>query len=59
MNASGTYTLVVTDCNGCSASDQVNVTYNNPFTANAGADKNVCAGQSATLTATKCDRSNL
>ncbi|MBK9687026.1 MAG: hypothetical protein IPO65_04450 [Saprospiraceae bacterium] len=52
VNASGTYTLVVTDCNGCSASDQVNVTYNNPFTANAGADKNVCAGQSATLTAT-------
>ena len=40
VNASGTYTLVVTDCGGCTASDAMVVTYNNPIVANAGADKN-------------------
>ena len=53
VNQSGTYTLVVTDCGGCTASDQVIVTGNGNVIANAGPDQIVCAGQSITLSATE------
>jgi hypothetical protein len=46
-----TYTVVVTNANGCSSSDNVLVTVNPRPTANAGTDKVICAGNSVTLTA--------
>ncbi|MBK8443326.1 MAG: gliding motility-associated C-terminal domain-containing protein [Sphingobacteriales bacterium] len=43
--ATTTYTLTVTDANGCSDTDEVTVTVGNTFTgANAGADQTLCAG---------------
>jgi hypothetical protein len=45
-----TYTLTVSN-SGCSASDQVTITVNNP-SVNAGADQSICAGGSANLLAT-------
>jgi gliding motility-associated-like protein len=39
-----TYTLSVTDINGCTGSDQVNVTVNPLPTADAGADQSMCIG---------------
>lgn len=47
-----TYTVVVTNANGCTASDNVIVTVNPLPTANAGADVTINSGQSTTLTAT-------
>ena len=47
-----TYTVTVTDDNGCSSTDQVTVTVNPLPTVNAGADKTICAGQGTTLTVT-------
>ncbi|MEO5789698.1 T9SS type A sorting domain-containing protein, partial [Gelidibacter sp.] len=51
--ASQTYTVTGTS-NGCEATDTVRVTVVNPVgvTADAGADQSICAGTSATLTAT-------
>jgi gliding motility-associated-like protein len=46
------YGVQVTDINGCSASDTVNVIIKSLPVASAGPDKSVCAGLSATLTAT-------
>ncbi|NNF32989.1 MAG: hypothetical protein HKN68_02715, partial [Saprospiraceae bacterium] len=51
VNMAGTYTILVTDCNGCTDSDQVVVTDNGDFTAEAGPDQEICIGESATLTA--------
>jgi hypothetical protein len=50
VNQNGTYTLVVTDCGGCTASDQVNVNIHNSVVAQVN-DAQVCEGNSATLTA--------
>lgn len=47
-----TYTVNVTDANGCQASDQVDVIINPLPAANAGADQAICIGSSATLNAT-------
>ncbi|MCB0523536.1 MAG: T9SS type A sorting domain-containing protein [Lewinellaceae bacterium] len=47
-----TYTVTVTNANGCTATDQVMVTVNPLPIANAGPDQDMCAGQSAVLTAT-------
>ena len=58
VNAAGTYTLVVTDCNGCTASDEVVVNYNPAVDAEAGADQTICEGESATLTATEVPGAN-
>gem|GEM_PF-451897 len=47
-----TYTVVVTDSNGCTASDQVTIFVTPPPVANAGAsDLTICAGDSTTLIA--------
>lgn len=47
-----TYNLIVTDANGCSATDEVIVTVNDIPTANAGNNEFIVAGGTATLTAT-------
>ncbi|MCP9746120.1 hypothetical protein, partial [Lacihabitans sp. CS3-21] len=51
INQSGTYTFTVTDCYGCIGSDIVVIT-KNTVTANAGPDKEICLGETVTLTAT-------
>jgi hypothetical protein len=47
-----TYTLTVTDANFCEETDQVTVTVNTAPSVNAGADKTICTGETATLTVT-------
>jgi len=47
-----TYTVTVTDANGCTASDSVVVTVNPPPVANAGNDIEICSGTSTNLNAT-------
>lgn len=49
---SGTYTVTVTDGNGCTGSDNVVVTVNPIPNANAGPDQTICLGSTVTLTAT-------
>lgn len=44
-----TYTVTITDANGCSATRSVTITVENQPQANAGADQNVCFGNSVTL----------
>ena len=46
------YSVTVTDINFCSSADTVLVFINNLPNANAGQDKNICLGESVTLTAT-------
>ena len=46
-----TYTVVVTDANGCTASDQVTVFVGRNSNANAGVDQTICAGSSTQLNA--------
>ncbi len=46
-----TYTVEVTDNNGCTSTDQVDVIVNNLPVANAGIDQAICIGASATLNA--------
>jgi len=46
-----TYIVTATNTNGCSASDTVVITVNPLPIVNAGADQVICAGSSATLTA--------
>nr|CAI78899.1 hypothetical protein fc143 [uncultured bacterium] len=55
VTAGGTYSVTVTDANGCQGSDDIVITVNpNPTTpTNAAADPpEICAGDSSTLTAT-------
>jgi hypothetical protein len=47
----GSYTVTVTDDNGCSATVPVVLSPRTPIVANAGADKIICSGQTATLDA--------
>ncbi|OWY21482.1 T9SS C-terminal target domain-containing protein [Sphingobacteriales bacterium UPWRP_1] len=47
-----TYAITVTNANGCEASDYVTVTVAPGVNANAGANMVICAGSSATLSAT-------
>jgi hypothetical protein len=49
-SSSQTYTLTVTNSNGCSASDQVNVTVNPIPTAPTAAAQTICYGASAMVT---------
>ena len=46
-----TYTVFVTDINGCTNTDQITLTILNKPTANAGNDHNTCIGQSVVLNA--------
>lgn len=46
---SGSYTLTISDANGCQARDTLNVTVIPPLATNAGIDQEVCRGGSATL----------
>jgi len=46
------YSLTVTDANGCSGTDAVNVAVNTGAVVEAGNDQTICAGESATLTVT-------
>jgi hypothetical protein len=50
VNQNGTYVLVVTDCNGCTASDQININIHNNVVASVN-NAEICLGQSTTLTA--------
>lgn len=50
--ANTTYTVTVTDANGCTFTDQVQVFLHNPPTVNADPDTTICTGWSANLTAT-------
>jgi gliding motility-associated-like protein len=50
--ATTTYTVTGTSAGGCVTTDQVIVTVVPPPTTNAGVDQTICAGGSATLTAT-------
>jgi gliding motility-associated-like protein len=50
--ATTTYMVTVTDANGCTDADEVTVFVNTLPTADAGNNQAICAGQSATLTAT-------
>jgi len=47
-----TYNVIVTDANGCTASDAVTINVNQLPIANAGPDQTICNGLSATLSAT-------
>ena len=44
-----TYTVTVTDGNGCTDTDQITVTVNPLPTVDAGSDQTICAGETATL----------
>ncbi len=46
-----TYTVVATDANGCTGSDQVTVIVGGNANANAGADQTICIGSSVQLNA--------
>lgn len=51
VNQSGSYTVTVTDCKNCMATDTVQVTID-AVTAEAGDDKNICKGDTTTLSVT-------
>ncbi|MGQ1909646.1 gliding motility-associated C-terminal domain-containing protein, partial [Marinifilum sp. RC60d5] len=51
VSASGNYSVTITDANGCSASDDVNVTVHPNPTVDLGADQETCAGTTITLDA--------
>ncbi|MGM0649866.1 MAG: hypothetical protein ACQES1_05085, partial [Bacteroidota bacterium] len=45
----GTYTVTVTDGNGCTGSDDVNVTINETPVADAGSDTTICEGENTEI----------
>jgi gliding motility-associated-like protein len=49
VNQSGTYSVVVTNTNGCSVADQLNVVVNPIPLVSAGSDLNLCQGNPITL----------
>lgn len=49
-SASATYTVTGTDANGCTGTDQVDVTLNPLPSVSAGSDQSVCAGSTVVLT---------
>ncbi len=51
VSTAGTYTVTVTDANGCKNSDAIDVTVNPNLTIDLGADKSICAGDNITFTA--------
>ena len=48
----GTYTALITDVNGCTATGNVTVTSPSAFMVDAGLDQNICTGGTATLIST-------
>ena len=52
FTGSGTYSVTVTNANGCEGDDDVIVTEYAPPTVSAGSDASICTGGSTTLTAT-------
>ncbi|MBI5220070.1 MAG: gliding motility-associated C-terminal domain-containing protein [Bacteroidia bacterium] len=52
VTQAGTYSVTVTDINGCTGIDSINVTVNPLPVANAGADQSICIGDTVVLTAT-------
>lgn len=52
INSTQTYTVTGTNANGCTNTDQVTITVNQPIPVNAGIDQSVCQGGAVTLTAT-------
>lgn len=53
--ATTSYTLTVTDANGCTNTDAADILVNPVPVANAGSDKSICQGQSTTFTASGGD----
>jgi hypothetical protein len=51
INSSGTYSVLVTNPSGCSATDTVTLTLNAPPVPNAGNDASICIGDSVVLNA--------
>ncbi len=51
VSSSDNYTVTITDANGCTASDDINLTFNTPPSIDLGADQQICQGQSLTLDA--------
>ncbi|MCB9233883.1 MAG: gliding motility-associated C-terminal domain-containing protein [Bacteroidia bacterium] len=51
IGATGTYDVVVTDANGCSGFDTINVTFNSGLIVSLGNDTSLCAGDSLVLDA--------
>ena len=51
VNATGTYSVEVTDINGCKGSDEINLTLNANLLVSLGDDLQICDGTSATLDA--------
>lgn len=51
VTASGTYGVTVTDVNGCTAADQVNVVFAGAVAVNLGPDQDICQGETVTLDA--------
>jgi len=51
VTESGTYTITVTDCNGCTAVDEVNVVLNDGLSVDLGGDYSICDGSPLAITA--------
>jgi hypothetical protein len=51
VNQAGTYSVLVTDANGCQNSDSIQITVNPLPVVNAGNDQTICQGNVVTLTA--------
>ncbi|PHS05668.1 MAG: hypothetical protein COA88_11885 [Kordia sp.] len=52
VNASGNYTLIVTDDTGCSSQDEINISLIDTVTADLGSDFDICQGTTQVLTVT-------
>jgi hypothetical protein len=52
ISSTGVYTITVTDANGCTGTDDINIYQNSAPPANAGTDQTICDGGVTTLTAT-------
>ncbi|MFZ1689262.1 MAG: hypothetical protein WAU70_17700, partial [Flavobacteriales bacterium] len=52
VNVAGNYNVTVTDANGCTGIDAINVSYTNPGTVFLGNDTTICLGTFLTLDAT-------
>jgi gliding motility-associated-like protein len=51
ITSNATYTVTVTDANGCSATDDINITVGSALSPDAGQDVTICQGESTTLVA--------